>query len=71
MRIAFIAGRGIKSLFTGIDFSSDTAVSSTQLIYYLRLFFYLFIYFIVIADIFFFSNRSFTDSGFRVLVLPR
>ena len=56
MRIAFIAGRGIKSLFTGIDFSSDTAVSSTQLIYSFLSFFYLFIYFIVIANIFFLKS---------------
>ena len=52
---------GIKSLFTVIDSSSDTAVSSTQLIYSFMSFFNLFIYFIVIANIyihFFFSNRS-------------
>ena len=54
---AFIAGSGIKSLFTGTDSSSDTAVSSTQLIYSFMSFFNLFIYFIVIANTFF-SNRS-------------
>ena len=88
MKIASIAGSGIKSLFTGID-SHDTAVlafSSTHRIYSFMSFFYLFIYFFVIANIFF-SNRSlgtffhgfcipfpflfpFPDSGFRVLVLP-
>ena len=52
-----IAGSGIKSFFTGIDSSSDTAVSSTQLIYsFMYVFFYLFSYFFVIADIFFFKS---------------
>ena len=64
-----IAGSGIKSFFTGIDFSSDTAVSSTQLIYSFMSFFYLFTHFIVIANIFFFQidrlEPSFTDSVFR------
>ena len=87
MRIASIAGSGIKSLFTGID-SRDTAVlavSSTHLIYSFMSFFYLFIYFFVIANIFF-SNRSlgtffhgfripfpfpFPDPRFHVLVLPQ
>ena len=58
MRIASIAGSGIKSLFTGID-SRDTAVlavSSTRLIYSFMSFFYLFIYFFVIANIFFFKS---------------
>ena len=72
MRIASIAGSGIKSLFTGID-SRDTAVlavSSTHLIYsFTSFFFYLFIYFFVIANIFFFQidrlEPSFTDSVFR------
>ena len=53
---AFIAGSGIKSLFTGTDSSSDTAVSSTQLIYSFMSFFNLFIYFIVIANTFFFKS---------------
>ena len=63
---------GIKSLFTVIDSSSDTAVSSTQLIYSFMSFFNLFIYFIVIANIyihFFFQidrlELFFTDSVFR------
>ena len=86
MRIASIAGSGIKSLFTGID-SRDTAVlavSSTHLIYSFMSFSYLFIYYFVVANIFF-SNRSlgtffhglritfpfpFPDSKFCVLVLP-
>ena len=55
-----------------MDSSSDTAVSSTQLIYSLMSFIYLFIfiYFIVIANIFFFQidrlEPSFTDSVFRI-----
>ena len=65
-----IAGSGIKSFFTGIDSSSDTAVSSTQLIYsFMSFFFYLFSYFIVFANIFFLQidrlEPSFTDSVFR------
>ena len=68
----FFPGSGIKSLFTGID-------SSTELIYSsMSFFFYLFSYFIVIANVVF-SNRSlgtffrgfcipfpFPDSGFRI-----
>ena len=71
MRIASIAGSGIKSLFTGIV-SRDTAVlavSSTHLNYSFMSFFYLFIYFFVTANIFFFQinhlEPSFTDSVFR------
>ena len=73
---AFIAGSGIKSLFTGIDSSSDTAVSSSQLIYSFMTFFYLFIYFIVITKIYFFQTVfhgfrvPFPHSGFHVLALP-
>ena len=68
---AFIAGSGIKSIFTGIDSSSDTAVSSSQLIYsFVSFSFYLFIYFIVIANIYIFQidrlEPSFTDSAFRI-----
>ena len=44
----------MKSLFTGIDSSSHTADSSAQVIY--SFFFYLFIYFIVIANIFFYKS---------------
>ena len=59
----------MKSLFTGIDSSGHTAVSSTQLIYSFMSFFNLFIYFIVIANIYFFQiyrlEPSFTDSVFR------
>ena len=75
----------MKSLFTGIDSSSHTAVSSAQVIY--SYFFYLFIYFVVIANIFFYKSTAwsllsripysvsvipvlFSDSEFRVLVLP-
>ena len=57
MSIASIAGSGIKSLFTGIV-SRDTAVlavSSTHLNYSF-VFFYLFIYFFVTANIFFFKS---------------
>ena len=53
--------------------SSDTAglLASTQLIYSFVSFFYVFIYFIVIANIIFFfqidrSEPSFTDSVFRL-----
>ena len=66
----------IKCLFTGIDSSSHAAVSSAQVIYWFLSSFFLFIYSIVIANIYlFFSNRSLetfiTDSVFRVsLVLP-
>ena len=65
---AFIAGSGIKSIFTGIDSSSDTAVSSSQLIYSFVSFFNLSIYFIVIANIYIFSNRSLGTffHGFRI-----
>ena len=58
MRIASIAGSGIKSLVTGIV-SRDTAVlavSSTHLNYSFMSFFYLFIYFFVTANIFFFKS---------------
>ena len=71
MRIASIAGSGIKSLFTGID-SRDTAVlavSSTHLIYsFTSFFFYLFIYFFLSLLTFFFSNQSLGTffHGFRV-----
>ena len=44
----------MKSLFTGIDSSSHTAVSSAQVIY--SFFLNLFIYFIVIANIFFYKS---------------
>ena len=45
----------MKSLFTGIDSSSHTAVSSAQVIY--SIFFnHLLIYFIVIANIFFYKS---------------
>ena len=69
MRIASIAGSGIKSLFTGIN-SRDTAVlavSYTHLIYSFMSFSYLFNYCFVIANIFFQIDRlepSFTDSLF-------
>ena len=71
----------MKSLFTGIDSSSHTAVSPAQVIIFLNLF----LYFIVIANIYFFQidrlEPSVTDcvfrfrfhdsvSGFHVLVLP-
>ena len=71
MCIILSAYRCIKRLFTGIDSSSDTAglLYSTQLIYSFVSFFYLFIYFIVIANIYFFQidrlEPSFTDSVFR------
>ena len=60
----------MKSLFTGIDSSGHTAVSSTQLIYSFMSFFNLFIYFTVIANIYIFFQiyrlePSFTDSVFR------
>ena len=70
MRIASIAGSGIKSLFTGID-SRDTAVlavSSTHLIYSFMSFFYLFIFFLSLLTFFFQIDRlepSFMDSVFR------
>ena len=74
----------MKSLFTEIDSSSHTAVSSTQVIY--SYFFNPFIYFVVIANIFFYKSTAwsllsripysisvilvlFPDSGFCVLVL--
>ena len=78
---AFITESGMKSLFTGIDSSSHTAVSPAQVIIFLNLF----LYFIVIANIHFFQidrlEPSVTDcvfrfrfhdsvSGFHVLVLP-
>ena len=47
----------MKSLFTGIDSASHTAVSSAQVIYSFFPLFHLFVYFIVIANIFV-SNRS-------------
>ena len=62
----------VVSSVIGIDSSSDTAglLYSTQLIYSFVSFFYLFIYFIVIANIYFFQidrlEPSFTDSVFRI-----
>ena len=71
----------MKSLFTGIDFSRHTAVSSTQIIYSFMSLFHLFIYFILIANIYFFKSIAwnllsripysvsvipFPDSGFRI-----
>ena len=47
----------MKSLFTGIDSASNTTVSSAQVIYSFMPLFHLFVYFIVIANIFV-SNRS-------------
>ena len=64
---AFIAGSGMKSLFTGIDSSSrHSAVSPVQVIYFSNLF----LYFIVIANIYIFSNRSLGTfcHGFRISV---
>ena len=68
----------MKSLFTGIDSSSHTAVCSAQVINSLMSLFYPFIYSFVITNLFFFksiawnllSRIPFPDSGFRVLVLP-
>ena len=64
----------MKSVFTGIDSSSHTAVSSAQVINSFMSLFYLFISFFVIANFFFKSiawNFSripfpFPDSGFRI-----
>ena len=72
MRIASIAGSGIKSLFTGID-SRDTAVlavSSTHLIYsFMSFSFICFFIFLSLLTFFFFQihrlEPSFTDSVFR------
>ena len=53
------------SLFTGIDFSSDTAVSSTQLIYLFMSFFICLFILLSLLDIFFQIDclePSFTDS---------
>ena len=47
----------MKSLFTGIDSAGHTVVSSAQEIYSFVSLFHLFVYFIVIANIFV-SNRS-------------
>ena len=71
----------MKSLFTGIDSSSHTAVSSAHVINSFMSLFYLFISFFVIANFFFLSRSLGTfhgfrfrfripDSGFHVLVLP-
>ena len=46
----------MKSLFTGIDSASHTVVSSAQVIYSFISLFYLFIYFIVIANLYFFES---------------
>ena len=58
----------MKSLFTGIDSSSHIAVSPAQVIYFSNLI----LYFIVIANIFFFQidrlESSVTDSVFRISV---
>ena len=48
----------MKSLFTGMDSSSHTKVSSTQLIYSFMSFFNLFIYFTVIANIYIYFFKS-------------
>ena len=76
---------GIKSLFTGIDSSSNTAVSSTQLIYSFMSFLFI-CSFILLSLLMFFFFKSiawnllsripfpflfpFPDSGLHVLVLP-
>ena len=64
-RICIHCRKWYEESFTGIDFSSHIAVSSAQVIYslfifhfYSCLFFYLFIYFIVIAYIFFFNSNA-------------
>ena len=49
---------GIKSLFSGIDFSSDTAVSSTQLIYSFLSIFFISLFILLSLLIYIFSNRS-------------
>ena len=70
----------MKSLFTGIDSASHTAVSSTKVIYSFMSFFKICL-FILLPLLFFFSNRSlgtffqgfripFPGTGFHVLVLP-
>ena len=58
----------MKSLFTGIDSSSDTAVSSTQLIYSFMSFFICLVILLSLLTFFFQIDRlepSFTDSVFR------
>ena len=71
---AFIAGSGMKSIFTGIDSSSHTAASSAQVIYSFMSFFKnLFIYFIVIANIFFYKAiawRLLSRIPYSVSVIP-
>ena len=64
---AFIAGSGIKSLFTGIDSSSDTAVSSTQLIYSFMPFFICLFILLSLLTYFFFESIAWTFfHGFRI-----
>ena len=70
MRIASIAGSGIKSLFTGID-SRDTAVlavSSTHLIYSFMSYFFIRLFIFLSLLTFFFSNRLLGTffHGFRI-----
>ena len=71
---AFIAGSGMKSIFTRIDSSSHTAASSAQVIYSFMSFFKnLFIYFIVIANIFFYKAiawRLLSRIPYSVSVIP-
>ena len=54
--LAFIAASGMKSLFTGIDSASHTVVSSAEVIYSCMPLFYLFLYFIFIANTNFFES---------------
>ena len=63
----------MKSLFTGINSASHTVVSSAQVIYSFMSLFYLFIYFIVIANTYFesiawnlLSQILYSVSGFYI-----
>ena len=65
----------MKSLFTGINSASHTVVSSAQVIYSFMPLFYLFIYFIVLANLYFFESIAwnflsqilYSVSGFYIL----